>query len=51
MTEKKEPVQIIAKFVKISGVMVFLEEPEKSACLVYAWIYCVCGVERRIAES
>ena len=29
MTEKKEPVQIVAKFVKISGVMVFLEEPGK----------------------
>jgi phage recombination protein Bet len=29
MTEKKEAVQIVAKFVKISGVMVFLEEPGK----------------------
>ena len=29
MTEKKESVQILANYVKTSGVMVFLEEPEK----------------------
>lgn len=29
MPEKKPAVEIVAKFVKISGVMVFLEEPEK----------------------